>query len=389
LVLYVLAGRWNVERLFGREYVDLDYLPLEAASFSPYEIRLLLVVALALAALLDRRHRSTSGPGYGGGVFIFVLSAFFLYLLAGICWAPVSSFALLKAREMIMVIIPSAVMYHVVTSPQGPAVRDRFWICLAALTGFLALIALGKAAYYGPERLAILGGGPNVFGRMMGLLCIGSLFFWRRNGNWLYVASSGISIILIILSGSRGGLVAIAAAVLTFFVVERIKMLRLAGIVLGACVVMGLVFSFTEVGSKAVQVYEKRVNQLLLKKRYTAGRTELYKRAWNLGRENPVVGAGLASFRGLRYGVYPHNIFLEVFCEAGVVGILLLLAVFWRFGLIYRARRKNADGATMAAFVLILASSQFSGDFYDSRALYLFMLMALVPKEPARSPAPI
>ena len=93
-----------------------------------------------------------------------------------------------------------------------------------------------------------------------------------------------------------------------------------------------------------------------------------------------VGGGGLGSFRGLRYGVYPHNIFLEVLSEGGVAGVALLLLVLWRFERVYW-QNKKPDGAATAAFVLILVNTQFSGDLYDSRSLFVFMMLAFLPKD--------
>jgi O-antigen ligase len=95
---------------------------------------------------------------------------------------------------------------------------------------------------------------------------------------------------------------------------------------------------------------------------------------------SPVVGDGLAAFPARGLGVYPHNIFLETFCEAGVIGMWLLGLVFVA-GMVSLARRKHAlDTATLSALVFILAASQFSGDFYDNgRSVFLFLLAVARP----------
>ena len=45
----------------------------------------------------------------------------------------------------------------------------------------------------------------------------------------------------------------------------------------------------------------------------------------------------------------------------------------------YRRERGSLDTSSVAAFALVLAAAQFSGDFYDSRGLFLFSVFSLIP----------
>jgi O-antigen ligase len=376
IAIYVLAGRWGFQRLGGPEILDLDYLPLEASLGSPLQLRFLTTALFLLLLILGRRQAAAPTRMRR---YLYACNLYFCYLILSVLWTPDSSFGLVKAAEVLMVMVCSGAIYRVMTGPLGPAVLRRTWALMFGLTGVMAVLALVKAAQYGPERLAVLGGGPNVFGRMMGLFCLGGLYFWRRTGRWAYIGAAVLGFLLIILSGSRGGLIAMALAALVFFAVERIRVTRLMGIALGAGVALTLVCTFTPVGRQAVDTYEERVNRLLIQEGYVSGRSELYQLAWEMAKEYPLAGGGLCAFRGLRYGVYPHNIFLETLCEEGAIGVLLLLLVFWQFERVYWHNRRHADGATIGAFVLSLVGMQFSGDFFDGRTVFVFMTMALIP----------
>jgi O-antigen ligase len=213
---------------------------------------------------------------------------------------------------------------------------------------------------------------------MMGYFAIACLFFWRKKGlTLLFLPAATLAFLLVLLSGSRGGFVALAVALALFVSLEVRTLARLAPLVAAVVVFSWAAVSFTELGQNAMESYDVRVRQLLFEERYTAGRDELFRSALQLGRSAPLVGGGLAAFPALELGVYPHNIFLEVFAEAGVVGLLLLFVVFlfgsielWRMG-------PQLGGAAMAALTLALVASQFSGDFYDSRGVFAFLVMAL------------
>ena len=85
---------------------------------------------------------------------------------------------------------------------------------------------------------------------------------------------------------------------------------------------------------------------------------------------------------------------LETFCEGGLLGCGLLLSALSYAGWKMRQLRRNLNSATLAAFVLLLVASQFSGDMYDSRGVFLVLLFVVIgnrsehaEKAPASSPS--
>jgi O-antigen ligase len=185
-----------------------------------------------------------------------------------------------------------------------------------------------------------------------------------------------VALVLVLLTGSRGGFVAIAIALAAFVLLEVRSPQRLLPALAVAAAVLALTLGYTRVGRAARASYDERVRAMLLHERYTAGRSDLYRSGWQLAWTAPVVGGGLAAFPARGLGVYPHNLFLEAFCETGLVGVWLL-ALCLGSGVLSLVRREHPpDGATAAAFVLILVASQFSGDLYDSRALFALLVAA-------------
>jgi O-antigen ligase len=123
-------------------------------------------------------------------------------------------------------------------------------------------------------------------------------------------------------------------------------------------------------------MFQTRILNLTLENHYMSGREGLFQDAYELGLERPWFGQGLCGFKILFDLNYPHNLVLELFCETGAVGVSLL-AVMLLFALIYIVRnRRHCDPTIWGSFGLMLTSSMFSGDLYDSRGVFLIALLA-------------
>jgi O-antigen ligase len=100
--------------------------------------------------------------------------------------------------------------------------------------------------------------------------------------------------------------------------------------------------------------------------------------AMNVISEAPLLGVGLGGYGTAGYGsdadIYPHNLFLEAFAEAGFFGFALffasILAVL-ALGLCNRHRRTAALYFALAFFLLLNYSK--SGGFVGARDLFMFL----------------
>ncbi|WNG50382.1 O-antigen ligase family protein [Archangium minus] len=391
--LYVLAGRWGFHRLASADPEPDPFL----------ELRLWIVMGglvLATVGLVHRAHRAARpGETRLDTRLSTALLMFLGYLCTSALWAPDAGLALEKLYDLVLVGVMSLGFGLAALRQPAERVLDAFWGVVVSATALLALTGMSQLlGSGGGARLAVLGGGPNVFARLMGMLALGALYFWNQRGQaWLWIPLAATGVLLALLTGSRGGTAAIIAGIITFLLVERVPIRRLALLSLLATIAFGLATTFSPLGKALNRSMEERFIRLTLKteghgtsegKVYLSGRESLYASAYELGLDHPVTGAGLAAFPALGLGVYPHNLFLEVFCEGGTLGLALFgwtLLVFLRSAI--RGRR-GLDGATVSAAVLILMGSQSSGDFYDSRALYLLMVMSSCTSVAERKPAP-
>ena len=378
LVLFVLSGRWNLARVTS---TDLGLFG---------EPRVYIVMLLALVVLSPGlRDRGAVRERIALERTAVGACAFFGYMSLTGLWAPEGS-ELIKAAELGLVLVAVIATLRLCRAVGPHNVAELFWRWLVPALGAFAVLGV-VAGSSADGRLAVLGGGPNVFGRNMGLLAVAmlGLVLQRRRGS-LALGTAVVAAALVLLSGSRGALVATAGGIATLVYLNGRQVGRVVYIAIGVAIVAAGVLEFTEFGAEAVEMFQHRVLRLALEDRYDSGRTDVYTRAWELGVEAPWLGIGLNGFRVIGNHVYPHNIFLETFCEGGLVGIVLLLLFIGPAMLAVAKRRPGPAPREYGAFIVVLLSAQFSGDLYDSRTVFVFatLLLVLTAAGPLRRKAP-
>lgn len=108
----------------------------------------------------------------------------------------------------------------------------------------------------------------------------------------------------------------------------------------------------------------------------------LYSAAYKMFGENPFFGGGLGSF-GIYYTdtdqrLYPHNIFLEVLGELGLVGcfaLIILMAIGFSIGYKF-IKKEEADHITLSIFLVTLylfVNANVSGDLNDNRIFFAML----------------
>ncbi len=365
VALVLLVGRWSPTRILGGE-------PTEYLRPRTWFVAALLLLSLAMPA---RSNRAGPGPSTAVGA---LATATLLWELAAWSWSPDVIGAFPKAYEILLVLVTVACTFRVLRTGSILAFQQGFWAALMTLCGTMALGAMVSAAG-GTGRLAVFGGGPNVFGRNMGILSVlalGRALRGRHLQWWTPVAALGA--LLVVLSGSRGAMVSTMAAVVVLIAASRVRVRTVwtAGVVLAA--IAAAVLAWTDLGHRAIASAHDRFVLLVLKERYLAGREFAYANALDIVRHAPLRGGGLASFRLWGYGVYPHNILLEIACDSGAIGLMLFGAMLLSaMRSAMRARWPHPIAAGVAT--LYLLSAQVSGDLYDARGVFVLCLLVGLP----------
>jgi O-antigen ligase len=175
--------------------------------------------------------------------------------------------------------------------------------------------------------------------------------YFKRSGGWrryLPYLAFVLGLVAAILSGTRGAWVAIPALTLYIFFFSGLFPKRRVGAILLAAI---LVLSAVSITNQMVEISE-RVRLVIAEiEQYrdgersltsTSARIEGWSAAYDIFKENPVIGAGPGSYtpqlkglieRGREYNnavwhSQPHNMYLTAMAEGGILGLLALIGVF-------------------------------------------------------------
>jgi O-antigen ligase len=212
----------------------------------------------------------------------------------------------------------------------------------------------------------------------MGFLFLGALYLHRRSSAmtaWKWYPVMALALLMVLLSGSRGALMATSIGGCTYLLIDNRYRTRNVLAVSCFLILTQVAMLSTEMGEQAFQMFETRILRQTLERQYMSGRDELFAAAYELGLERPWFGQGLSGFTIVLGYNYPHNIALELFCETGVVGVSLLVILLVAVLNFVARHRHSCDPATWGAFGLALSSAMFSGDFFDSRGVLLLAIL--------------
>lgn len=383
--LYLMVGRWSPSRLVG----STDNILAQ-----PRLWIVLLLFGLSLLPYFRRSDRTSPRvrPAWTQALLTFLFAG---YMIVTIAWAPDWEMGVKKGTELLLIAVLTVAFTTLLTTLDARVILEAFWRGMLVLAGVnaFAMLAFGLSDYLSPARKTALGGGPNVFGRMMGMLCLISLVYvLRKQRVWLWLPVSALAILLVVLSGSRGALLASAVGILALLCLERVRFSRLAAMFALVVALSIPLLYLTPMGNIARQVYTTRVLQLTFGQGYSAGRDDIYALAVETGLKHPFFGIGLAGFAATNAeGFYPHNLFLEIFSEGGIIGLFLIVLVLLASCKLFWDARRHLDTTALACFILLLTATQLSGDLYDSRAIFFFPLLATIPvirRAVAGAPAP-
>ena len=376
LAIFQLIGRSEVERFIGAGGTGW-FLELRL-----WGLGFLTVWLIAVAAVSGTRRFDTHGVGKFGGM----VALFLWYMIATGVWAPDPAAAAAKAYDLLFVVWACVLMVGALRITGVHATIAGFWGGLFVAT--VAIAAIGVvASVIGPGgRLSVLGGGPNVFGRNMGLLALASLcliFDGRRARRIIGMVAAPMATLLVLLSGSRGAMLSLFFGVVVYLFVHRVDRRVFRSLL--AVSIVGAIAVATQFGELAVAVFRDRFVVGLLVEQYFTHRDVLLLEAVRAGMRNPLGGLGLSGFEqvGTR-GAYPHNIFAEALAEGGIPGLILLCMPLLRYIGRWRGGMGPGDSLTVAGLGLLGLSSSISGDLFDSRGVFLLLLMAVASQRHSR-----
>lgn len=213
---------------------------------------------------------------------------------------------------------------------------------------------------------------------------VGDLEVLSKRGSRTGKTFAGIELItyllLVLLTGSRGGLLAIIACVVAFFFADnkgrigkKLVLISMAG--LAIMVLMNYLPEDLQMRFTIDDVVESN----------GTGRIDIWEQAIDLFKDSDIFrkmfGQGTATivwcFRYFGYSriKVTHNIFLETLVELGVIGLLLYMSAIFSFiKAAWNRRNAFAFGVIMGMLVLSLSTSLYTFKPYFNIMLYIVML---------------
>ncbi len=223
--------------------------------------------------------------------------------------------------------------------------------------------------------------GPITFSRLMGMALLISIY--------LFAGFRRIVVMLIFLfamvwTNSKGPLLALFITLLYMYFNSAEKRKRIPDILVGtftSLIVCFMLWQFTEINKLCL--FNRFPNDITSSS-YSV-RLEMMESSVREIISQPIIGAGLGDWALVvpnKYELlYPHNIFLEVFVEFGLIfGCVFLIPYFYFILFLDR----NNIFSTLALFHFI--AQQVSGDILDGRYIVVFSVLSLLVNKGFPSP---
>jgi O-antigen ligase len=234
----------------------------------------------------------------------------------------------------------------------------------------------------------------------LGLLFSGAIEIYKRP---LYAFAATLMGVSLIMTNSRGGMIALAAEILFLVVIagpslgrnkEEAKKKRVTSLMIRAALAAGLVVILF-FGALAVGGADSftRLLGTVNANDPTTGRSHFWSVTLDIIKEYPIVGSGLGSFSVIytkydsRNGFYrleqAHNDYLQTLSDGGIVGAIIglsFIAFLFRKGFQRRHtddkfRRGVATGALAGCFA-VLVHSAFDFTLHTTANALLFLVLA-------------
>jgi len=262
-------------------------------------------------------------------------------------------------------------------------------------------VVVQPSASTGLDRLSGTFGDPNELAAVLvaGLVLAGGMFAERRKDSIvrsLFIAGAAACFLGVMLTVSRGGLIALGAAMLAAIALGRGARGRLVFVAM-----ITVVAAATYFAAFAPQTAVDRINNA----DGGSGRTNIWKVAERVVRAKPLTGVGAGNFQTaeihflLQPGALPrsdlivdrpsvvHNMYLHVAAEDGIPGLILFMVVIVGcLGASLRAsrnfaRRRERGSEVLALSIAVALIAVLAADFFLSNQFskQLWLLLALGP----------
>ena len=350
------------------------------------------LMGLILDWVFRSRRRWHAMPRAYAAMVVFVLAHNFITWVVihpgELSWQPIvvdlgvktsirDSSASLLVKNLLFMLLPFALATQIRGARE---IRAMTWALGASL---LALVTLGDAGgvLAGGERFSGGMSNPNAFAEVtviLAWLALASLMDRSRTPAVSVAAAIALvfAFVLLLMSGSRGAIVAVAAG-LGVFALSSLRVVRPRYVVMAVVIGAGVLLAtprgvFDQLFQRSQTVSGDNV-RLFIWADYLRHWREFAWTGVGLGREMSVIDAAI---RGGRIW-NPHNTYLGALVAFGIVGLAVVANVLVDLArrLLAECRRSRSEGAPgiMVGLVVSLAVLFFFGDRLESRVTWMML----------------
>ncbi|GKT11809.1 MAG: hypothetical protein ISEC1_P0782 [Thiomicrorhabdus sp.] len=197
----------------------------------------------------------------------------------------------------------------------------------------------------------------------------------------IYAVIVGVMAYALLLTNTRSTLIGLALGVITFLILSRSSMDSRKKLILISAIVLSIPLVITLM-SGSEEIYERAFSGFIRLFSGDFGTSESDRlEAWWYGvlafSENMLLGIGAGNF-GQYYIAYPHNIFIELMAENGLIGLIIIIAIVF-IGLKGLSKELSEIGMLAGAlFVFSLFVAQVSLTLWMHKALFIWLALVVI-----------
>jgi O-antigen ligase len=340
--------------------------------------------------------------------FSYLLAAFLGWVAISSAWAEDGASALTQGSRIFLLALLYVIVYTAVRTRRQAVWVIAGFVAGAAMTAVYGLILGPSPDSLETDRLLATVRDPNFLAAALvaGVALSLAGFIAARGWPLLRLAAAGtagLCLLAFFLTGSRGGLVALAVALVAMVIVAGRPQARakaaIAALALALCT-----FAYYAVYAPQ-QIRERIENSTQGQVEREEGRVTIWTVGWRMVEDQPVRGVGIGNFeeQSPRYVLEPgalprsdrvidgpavaHNTYLGVLAELGVIGAALFLAVIgFSVGTAGAAARRFAASGdwrmeSLARGLVVALAGVLAADFFISAEVskVTWLLLALGP----------
>jgi O-antigen ligase len=238
-------------------------------------------------------------------------------------------------------------------------------------------------------RVEGLAGNANGFAYHMMFIVYGVFYFWKKKTSviWRIVLSSivGLSVIGIVYSGSRTGLIGFIVFLLLWWILCGRKRLSEHPIKIYAVL---MVISFALYRFVDYILFSSFLGYRIqhLQDSSIRLRLQFYKDGFDMIIHNPIFGVGLSNFSMLSSltGAYSHSNYIEIASTTGIIGFILFFSIYFimwrrltRIKKIYHEPQALYTIGLFKAAIITMLIQSFSTVNYSSKPAWIFLAVVI------------